>query len=76
LHELIVLGIEIALYQSKEKELNHIERQSQTTSNRGTESHGSLRDRRVAEIGSKVPDYRGFIQDGNPVFILMDVVYE
>jgi hypothetical protein len=27
-------------------------------------------DSRVAEVELKEPDYRGFIQNGNPVFIL------
>jgi len=29
-----------------------------------------LQDSRVAEERSKEPDYRGFIQNGNPVFVL------
>jgi hypothetical protein len=29
-----------------------------------------LQDSRVAEARSKEPDYRGFIQNGNPVFVL------
>jgi hypothetical protein len=43
-------------------------RQSQTTSNRGTESHGSPWDSRVAEAGSKEPDSFGFLKREDPVF--------
>jgi hypothetical protein len=36
----------------------------------------NARDSRVAEVESKEPDYRGFIQNGNPVFILRNITYE
>jgi hypothetical protein len=51
-------------------------RQSQTTSNRGTESHGSRWDSRVAEAGSKRPDSCGFLRRGNPVFHYKEILFE
>ena len=32
-----------------------------------------LQDSRVAEVRSNEPDYRGFIQNGNPVFVLAEM---
>ncbi len=55
---------------------NKIDRQSQTTSNRVAESHGSFWDSRVAETRSKGTGLPWLHENDNPVFVFGNISKE
>ena len=69
LYELIVLGIEIALSQVKEK-IQAIDDKAKPRAIVGRKATGPLGIAGLPKSDEKEPDYRGFTLNGNPVFVL------